>query len=539
MTWPTTRYPTSREIYDRLIELQARPTSSPLCSVDDLAPTSGSNKTNFIRIGKRPTGQTSAAVVVITGGVHAREWAPPIAIVNLVEALLDAAVSGTKIDRGGFSVSPADVSDIIAKVDLYVAPMINPDGYNFSIASDSTSPLLTRTSRGWRKNRRAVSLLSKPAGCTTKTGTGVDINRNFGVLWDYTTCYAGAGANVHSSRCPDNDTFIGESAFSEIETRNVRTLLQNNPAFYVDVHMYGPTILHSWGIETNKPVTTATPVPPCATTPQRDGTLTSGGAFTGYEEPINQDELKAIVKGATAMNAAVKAATGADYKVQPGAQFYPTSGAADDFAYFRSLGGGAPTLAYTIECGTTFLPLFATELPDIQNEVHAALLALLKHAASTIVTSGGGSSGSGSPAPTATPNAGPGTGASGSACFLFRVYEDAQHPTLQFLRGVRDHELVQSRFGRAVRDAVVRTYNRCSPRIARYLARRRRRRAAIRWLAVEPAVAAVRLASRLAHGWASPPARSNALAAMLVMTLAAIIAVVLWAASAAPAALLS
>ena len=113
----------------------------------------------------------------------------------------------------------------------------------------------------------------------------------------------------------------------------------------------------------------------------RDGILpTSHASRTGYKEPINSTHLADAITIANKMHDAAHDATGADYKVQPGAKLYVTSGAADDYAFWRSLGAGkTPCFAFTYECGTTFLPLWSEFTGNIQDEIHAGMLALLNH----------------------------------------------------------------------------------------------------------------------------------------------------------------
>jgi Predicted carboxypeptidase len=377
MTWPTNRWPTSAEIVQRLRDLAADSRFSAICTASDLPQVTQENRTsNFVRIGR---GSSQRNKVVITGGVHAREWAPPTAVTNLISALLEAFVAGSPITRGSAVRSADDVRAIINNVDLFVAPMINPDGYDFSQAHDAGGPVGNRPSRGWRKNRRPAPS-SLPSGCAAADAIGVDINRNFDVLWDFDQFYVPGGV-VQSSKIPCAENFIGSSAFSEVESRNVRFLLDKDPQFFVDVHMHGQDILHSWGVEENDPI--AGPTPALNPGRVRDGSISSGPAFNGYKEPINKDFLTQVKSLANLMADATQSATGNRYSPVPGAQLVSISGAADDFSFSRNLGTSkVPIKAFTIECGLTFLPDFATEFPAIQREVQAALLVLLRNAAS-------------------------------------------------------------------------------------------------------------------------------------------------------------
>lgn len=87
----------------------------------------------------------------ISCGQHAREWVAPAACLYVLDRL-----------RGGYG-SDERLSRLLDKYEVLVAPLINPDGYEYS-----------RTSyRYWRKNRRRNGPLSY----------GVDLNRNWPGRW--------------------------------------------------------------------------------------------------------------------------------------------------------------------------------------------------------------------------------------------------------------------------------------------------------------------------------------------------------------------
>lgn len=91
-------------------------------------------------------------------GQHAREWIAPAACLYLVDKLIESFGSDTRVTR------------MLKTYEVLVAPLINPDGYEYS-----------RTSyRYWRKNRHPF-----PSG-----GIGVDLNRN----WN-TTHFGEIGTN--------------------------------------------------------------------------------------------------------------------------------------------------------------------------------------------------------------------------------------------------------------------------------------------------------------------------------------------------------
>jgi murein tripeptide amidase MpaA len=386
MPWPTDRFPTAGEILLRLAEIQGDARFSSMCSIHDFDnPTHENRPTKYLRIGRLDAGNANRNKVVLTGGIHAREWVPPMALTNLAFKLLEAKHGGSSISIGGAVFSATDVERIIEHVDLYIAPMINPDGYEHS-----------RTSfRLWRKNRKPAPPDPTPdvtyiAPCAPgkDEAIGVDINRNFDVVWKFEDFYiadAVALGKVGSSDRPCDDQFRGIHAFSEAESKNVKFLLDKNPGFYCDCHMFGPVVFHAWGIEQNKKVPGVTP----ALNPGqvRDGTWPAGTAagtpgFNDYKEPIGSTFIAEVRALAGLMADATGLATGRRYDTEPGAAPGALTGAADDYATSKNLGVSKPPIkAFTLECHDKFLVDFATEYHGIERELQAAVMALLRHAA--------------------------------------------------------------------------------------------------------------------------------------------------------------
>jgi carboxypeptidase T len=390
--WPTDRFPSAQEIYDRLRELAANDRYDEIVKVFDFetvagkgGPTQGNEgprTTNYARIGPQASG-TGRVTVVFTGGVHAREWSPPTLLVNFIEKLAEAYAAGSSITIGGATTTAAQVRNIVEKVDLFIAPLINADGYEWS-----RNPAGERM---WRKNRRPPPA-SVPPHCGTCGGAdphrfGVDINRNFDVIWQFlsptgtdgTFSVAGVLGNMSCNPC-EFEVYVGESAASERETQNVVFLLNNNPQYYIDVHMKGRKIYHSWGTDDNRPI--PGPTPALQTTTPRDG---FGGVT---KDDINEDFLREIrdtignrMADATGLGGGAR-----NYDVVLSSSLGAFSGASDDYAMSRNLptvpGARQPIRSYTVECGITFLDTFRGEFQTTQREVHALLLSLLSYAVS-------------------------------------------------------------------------------------------------------------------------------------------------------------
>jgi murein tripeptide amidase MpaA len=331
--------------------------------------------------------------VLITGGIHAREWAPPDALLSLLDRLLRAYAAGSAFVVPAFtdtarasdivyaetSIPAADVKRIVERLDLSVLALINPDGRAFSQSSAANAM--------WRKNRRP------PA--SGSTCMGVDLNRNFDLAWDFERYYDDAGdAAVSASNDPcDFQVYVGPSAASEPESQNVASILRERRiAFYVDVHSFSRKILFPWGMDDNQSRDPAQSFRNPAFDGRRDG-----GVGGPYAEFIPQDLLDEHVRIATAMRDAMTRGAGDDaraqarsrYDVEPGLALYPTTGTASDFGaslQFRDDPPAARVIAYTLEIGSDadgeggFQPVPAI-YPKIEREVHLALMAFLSAAA--------------------------------------------------------------------------------------------------------------------------------------------------------------
>ncbi|CAF4587988.1 unnamed protein product [Rotaria sp. Silwood1] len=131
-------------------------------------------------------------------GIHAREWISPATGAYIINELL------TKYATGG------DAKTILDTWELHIVPVLNPDGYAHSHS----------TARMWRKNRRP----------TSGTCIGVDLNRNFGYMWNK----GGSSSN------PCDDTYHGGSAMSENEAKALQNYMTNKPwDTYLTFHSYG------------------------------------------------------------------------------------------------------------------------------------------------------------------------------------------------------------------------------------------------------------------------------------------------------------
>jgi len=306
--------------------------------------------------------QANRPGIFLLGGIHAREWGSSDILINFVEQLCNAFRTNTGITLGGASFTAAQIQQIVNQKDIYVFPQANPDGRNHSMTA----------APDWRKNRRPA-----PAGSHNPDCVGVDLNRNYDFLWNFTTHFA-PNAPVQNSTNPcDHDIYVGPSPMSEPETKNVVWLFENfsNVRFFIDVHSYSEDILYSWGDDddqTKKPQMNFQ-------NPAFDGKRGVAND-TGYKEFIPAADKTAAVNLANQMRTAIQAVRGRNYTVMQSMSLYPTAGTSDDYAYSRHIVDSSKpkVLSYTIEWGspnnpTPFHPPYA-EMKQIIQEITAALL---------------------------------------------------------------------------------------------------------------------------------------------------------------------
>jgi len=198
--------------------------------------------------------------VIFIGCHHAREWIA----VEIPYLLAQYLVENYSTD--------AQVRDLVDESEIWIVPLLNPDGLQYSI----------HFYRYWRKNRR-----------DNGNGTyGVDLNRNYDYMWGYD--------DEGSSPYTGSEVYRGPSPFSEPESRAIRDLFtQRNFQALVSFHSYSQVILYPWG-------------------------------YT--DQPAPDDAL--LDQIATEMSARIQAVNGTFYDFgQAGESLYLTNGDTTDWSY--------------------------------------------------------------------------------------------------------------------------------------------------------------------------------------------------------------
>ena len=212
-----------------------------------------------LRIGER---RATEHKLLFMGCHHAREWVSVEVPYLLAEHLVKNA-------------GQAPVRDWLQRGEIWVAPMVNPDGHEYSRTRD----------RLWRKNRRQ----------NADDSLGVDPNRNYGYMW--------GTLNINtSSHVPSDPTYVGPRAFSEPETRAVRNLVARELfRGVITYHSFSQLILYPWGY-TLRPI-------------------------------LDASDRATMTKLAERMAQLIKGVHGSTYRPQQSSRLYRTAGDTTDWTY--------------------------------------------------------------------------------------------------------------------------------------------------------------------------------------------------------------
>ncbi len=136
------------------------------------------------------------------GNHHAREVQTPYAVLDTAHWLLESQTSDPRAAKW------------INDYEVWLVPVVNPDGYNHVFTEDPW----------WRKNRAHTH--------------GVDLNRNYPFKWN------GCGS---TSTQPTSEVYVGPSVGSEPETQAMMALSQAEK-FWISVsyHSFGQEVLYPY-----------------------------------------------------------------------------------------------------------------------------------------------------------------------------------------------------------------------------------------------------------------------------------------------------
>lgn len=147
--------------------------------------------------------QTPKPSVLFDSLHHAREVMTPEVTLDIVDQLSSL-----------YQKDP-EVTKWLDEYQVWVVPMVNPDGSNYAWNRSSS----------WRKN--------------TRGGYGVDINRNYPFQWNQ--CGGSSGNR-------NDETYRGPQAASESETTAIMSLVQEiRPLFNISYHSFSEIVIYPYG----------------------------------------------------------------------------------------------------------------------------------------------------------------------------------------------------------------------------------------------------------------------------------------------------
>ena len=143
--------------------------------------------------------------VYLNAGIHARERGGPDGLLYFIGDLLYANKNNVGLKYGSKSYTAAQVKTALSTGIVFV-PLSNPDGVAYDHSSNSC----------WRKNRNTASSTGSAASI------GVDLNRNFDFVWDFTKKFASSVRSSVASTSPSSETYHGKRMIDPLTEINFR-----------------------------------------------------------------------------------------------------------------------------------------------------------------------------------------------------------------------------------------------------------------------------------------------------------------------------
>jgi carboxypeptidase T len=205
------RYTSYAQVVEQMRSLEAN--HSSLATLMSLGQSTEGRDVPMLRISARSIAQAESEalpVVFYTGCHHAREHLSVEVPLKYARYLVEQYSKN------------ADVKRLLDTREVYIAPIVNPDGHVFDYRDGTRGAM-------WRKNRR-----------NNGDGSfGVDLNRNYSYGW-------GTGGSSNNTR---SDIYRGPAPFSEIETQNVKHFVDTQPRMtsLLSFHTFSELILYPWG----------------------------------------------------------------------------------------------------------------------------------------------------------------------------------------------------------------------------------------------------------------------------------------------------
>jgi len=161
-----------------------------------------------LRVGVGNETKEDRKTIVITGGLHGREWISTSTINYLIWSVL------TSYEKDGM------IAKLLKHFDLIFIPVLNPDGYEYTWQTD----------RLWRKSRQQTKL---------RFCRGMDLDHAFGHAWE----------DSRHQTDPCSESYGGDQPFEAIEASELAKWAKNETAngvkfvAFLDLHSYSQQVL--------------------------------------------------------------------------------------------------------------------------------------------------------------------------------------------------------------------------------------------------------------------------------------------------------
>lgn len=309
--------------YDEVVaELQQIAIDYPdICQLSDIGDSHGKvyyndGQTNYedyqhdiwmLKISDQVNEAEDEPAVYFVGAHHAREPISTEVVMGIIYHLLE-----------GYGVDD-EITNMVNEAEIYIVPIVNPDGHEI---------VLDQINTNWRKNA-ADNNGNGILETNTYGPDGVDLNRNYGWEW------GGSG----SSGDQTDETYRGESAFSEPETQSIKELLATyHFTSGISYHSYSELVLwpYAYSMESLAP------------------------------------DHEALEELGTNMAMSIPRITGSGhYTPEQSNELYPAAGITDDWAY-----GKYGVFCYTVELAQQFIPPAYQVEEIVSDNIEAAMMVL-------------------------------------------------------------------------------------------------------------------------------------------------------------------
>jgi carboxypeptidase T len=211
---PLSIYHSYKEMTSLLLNLAAN--HSDIMTVTSIGKTHEGRDLWLVKLSDNVSQQEDEPEVLFTGAHHGNERPGYEILIYFIQYMVDYYQNTTA------------VQDAIDSTQIYVIPMMNPDGVEAGTRKN------LEPNHGWFGLQKTV------------TSIGVDLNRNYAGAWFL--LFLRPWFYLSTSYRDTSDVYRGPYPFSENETQAVQQFVEtHNITISIDYHTYGELILYPWG----------------------------------------------------------------------------------------------------------------------------------------------------------------------------------------------------------------------------------------------------------------------------------------------------